>query len=84
MVIGFSFLAFHGRAECFVAGECQKSSFIGSEVSSDEFACLGLCKSTAGCNWFTFFPSTGFCQLFEDCAELNSDICPDCISGDVP
>jgi len=43
--------------------------------------CLDFCKSEPGCNWFTFSPAKGFCQLFENCLVLDLEKCPDCKSG---
>ena len=76
-----SVLAIYSGAECFQKGECRKSIFVGSANTPDEFTCLELCKSKTECNWFTFFQNTNYCQLFENCVELSSDVCSDCVSG---
>jgi hypothetical protein len=48
---------------------------------ADEFACLQFCKSEADCNWFTFFPSTSYCELLKTCTTLDPEICTDCLTG---
>ena len=48
---------------------------------TDEFACLEFCQSEAECDWFTFYPQTNYCELFLNCTYLDSDICPECLSG---
>ena len=70
------------QSSCFQAGECRDSLYIEGELLSDEFSCLDLCNSDEQCNWFTFFPQLGFCQLFKECTTLDSEACPDCLSGE--
>ncbi len=44
--------------------------------------CLGLCKTTDGCSWFTHIQSSSVCLLMTDCQTLDES-CDDCISGEV-
>ena len=37
-------------ADCFQAGECRKSYFIGGQILKDEFACLEHCNSDGSCH----------------------------------
>jgi len=37
----------------------------------NEKACFDYCQSMTHCNWFTFLPRNGFCQLFENCVVLG-------------
>ncbi len=48
---------------------------------SNHKECVELCKSTLGCNWFTFSSKLSACHLFKNCFALDMDICPDCKSG---
>ncbi len=70
-------------SKCFQTGECIESIYLGTEPSSDEYACLELCESTENCDWSTYFQSTGLCKLFNNCPSLDADKCPDCLSGPI-
>ena len=67
--------------QCFQSGECRDSLTVGVSITTDEFACLDLCKENLECKWFTFFTLTNLCLLFEDCQVLDEEICPECLSG---
>ena len=68
-------------AQCFQSGECRDSSTVGVFTTTDEFACLDLCKENLECKWFTFSTLTNLCLLFKDCQVLDEEICPECLSG---
>ena len=49
-------------------------------TSEDMVACLSLCKSTEGCDWFSFHTTIDqTCILFADCPEIKDD--PQFVSG---
>jgi hypothetical protein len=39
----------------------------------NEKACFDYCQSRTDCNWFTFLPRNGFCELFKNCVVLGLD-----------
>ncbi len=45
--------------------------------------CLGNCKNTTDCQWYTYLQSPNECELFRDCDTVSTDNCPSCISGEV-
>jgi hypothetical protein len=67
--------------QCFVPGECILSQHIDLVASTDEVQCLKMCQSTMDCTWFTFYPETGSCQLFANCAIIDDTQCPLCKTG---
>ena len=68
---------------CMEPGQC-----VGNEIStpfaSDYNACLKHCKKSDRCHWFTFKQSLCCtdCILFEDCPEINTAICPECLTSE--
>ena len=69
--------------QCFVAGECRRSSFIRESVTLGENSCLHFCQQVTGCQWFTYDPNDSVCMTFSDCNELVIQDCPHCLSGQV-
>ena len=69
------FHIFYWKNSFFIQGR-----IIHSETSEDKIACWSLCKSTDGCNWFSF-KTVGdqTCILLEDCSEIEEN--PQFISG---
>jgi len=67
--------------DCFNAGECRDSFHLKGDLMTDEFACLEFCQKEIDCGWFTFYLQTNYCELFVNCTYLDSDICPECLSG---
>ncbi len=67
--------------QCNVPGECV-GDLVGISYVSSASLCLGECKDaeSSGCAWFTFNGEGDFCGLFATC-EINSDSCPQCVSG---
>jgi hypothetical protein len=71
----------NSNEDCLQIGHCRDSYYIAGEPMADEFECLQFCKSEADCNWFTFFPSTSYCELLKTCTTLDPEICTDCLTG---
>ena len=67
--------------QCFQTGQCRDSSTVGISTTTDEFACLDLCKKSIECKWLTFSTLTNRCLLLKDCQVLDEEICPECLSG---
>ncbi len=56
---------------CFFVGHCIKSQTVGESIQKNEIDCLELCKSTPGCAWFSFKYENNFCELLDNCIELD-------------
>ena len=56
--------------QCFVAGECFESYFIGEKPVSSETQCVKTCLENPSCLWWTFYPDISACALFENCNNL--------------
>ena len=67
--------------QCFQPGECRDSVTVGVVATTDEFACLDHCIANQECKWFTFSMLTNLCLLFNDCLDLDEELCPECLSG---
>lgn len=52
-----------------------------SEAADDEFMCQSLCNFHGDCNWFSYVPSIGVCQELYNCSRIDTDRCPDCLTG---
>ena len=41
-----------------------------------DFECRTLCESNShDCQWFSFFPTINYCELFENCSYIDSRMC---------
>ena len=67
--------------QCFQPGECLDSVTVGVVITTDEFACLDLCKTNQGCGWFTYSTLINLCWLYTDCPVLDVESCQECLSG---
>ncbi len=67
--------------DCFQAGQCRESFHLTGKQMNDEFGCHNFCQSENECGWFTFSPLNNYCELFQDCSHLDTERCPDCLSG---
>ncbi len=65
---------------CNVPGTCVGFNIGTIAGVSDPYECLGHCKDTTDCNWYTSNPDILSCTLYSTCT-INVDDCPDCISG---
>ncbi len=46
-------------------------------------SCLNLCKSTSGCEWFSYNSPDSFCGLYVTCDEYDTSSCELCVTGKV-
>ena len=47
------------------------------------FAAIKNCFLFAACDWFTFYSDLSYCQMFSNCTVLDTESCPDCVTGEV-
>jgi hypothetical protein len=66
---------------CFQNGECRDSFHIGGKPASNQYKCLEFCNLEPDCAWFTYFPSTNYCELLQTCTTLDIEACGDCVTG---
>ena len=66
--------------QCWIRGKCLGTVY-HSEMTENGNACLALCKSNAGCAWFTFFGEFSECVLYQDCQSFDES-CSRCVSGE--
>ena len=74
-------IATHSDLQCFLPGECTNGTLLTAQASTNEYECLDLCKSQANSTWFTFYPETNGCLLFESCGRVDETHCQLCLSG---
>ena len=67
--------------QCFVPGECIFSQNFDILAAKEEIQCLELCQNNDNCTWFTFYPETNICQLFDSCGSIDDKKCPLCKTG---
>ena len=70
--------------ECFLPGKCMHNGghYLTQNVSSVE-ECLIICDRGHICNWSTYDPGNGFCELFQNtCNELDIKKCPLCLNNE--
>jgi len=70
------------QLQCFKKGECKESFQILGNVIDSQYLCRKECQSNPYCKWFTYFKKTNYCQLYRDCAKLDEQSCPECLSGE--
>lgn len=68
--------------DCFVEGECTRSSLIDITNQDTINYCLNHCQKTEGCSWFTFDSDDYVCETLRNCVQLTSSYCSNCISGE--
>ena len=69
---------------CYEKGECLFSNLLDVTHATSAERCLQDCKTTDGCQWFTYKEHDGsVCELFESCEYFSNDDCDNCISGQV-
>ena len=66
---------------CFIQGECTNSTLLDLDFFQSENECLKFCQENEACTWFSFDFETKSCGIFENCSNLSSDDCPECVSG---
>ena len=55
---------------------------VGYDVVGTEPECLSLCKTTDGCNWYSFDSARSLCLLTADCAQLEVCGQDECLHGE--
>lgn len=69
--------------DCFVPGQCVNGTVLSSVITTTDKECLSACQADGDCEWFSFNPSFGLCQLFSICPGLSTaDGCGQCTSGE--
>ena len=51
------------------------------DSTSTTTACQDACTNLSGCNYYSYKPTTDECLMFDTCPTLNTDMCPECVSG---
>ena len=72
--------------QCDVEGECFNATLIGISIANNAKQCLKACKQAediSGCNWYSFNPQTQICEFLDNCDDIQTDTCPNCVSGQV-
>ena len=67
---------------CFVSGGCVNGLVSGLTIVPTIGECVDFCTSTSGCQYFSYEPTDDVCLALEECPEVSTDNCLDCISGD--
>jgi len=81
LIIGWIFTSLHlvdssedifkRDPQCFIEGRCIESQHVDVQISKNEIECLEICKSNERCNWFSFKPESNFCDLLDNCTQLE-------------
>ena len=56
---------------CFTEGRCTKSFNVGESNEQNEIECLKFCKTNPECGWFSFKYENNFCELLNNCTQLE-------------
>ena len=65
---------------CREAGMCNAEYFT-IQIVIDMNECIRLChKSNLG-KWSTYNPANYYCLLFQDCPEIDTSICQNCVTN---
>ena len=70
--------------QCFIPGKCENNGghYLTKIVFSVE-DCIVLCDSGNICEWSTFDPRNGYCELFQKiCNKVDYTLCPLCINNE--
>jgi hypothetical protein len=51
-----------------------QGALIHSELADSVDDCLGKCKSTDGCQWFSYVSASSLCFLLKDCPALDETV----------
>ena len=57
-------------AQCDLPGFCD-GVFIDATFAEDKAACIGFCRMTQGCSWYSLDTNTKVCTALEDCPTLD-------------
>merc|ERR1719158_1508974 len=73
--------------QCYVFGQCQEYA-VNFQSIGDAKSCHKFCSQNDDCKWWSWEPDHSQCMLFSNCTDIkhskerpNSELCPDCISG---
>ena len=66
---------------CYVPGMCTTGSITGVSVVSYVSECSDFCTEADSCQFFSYSPNDGTCVIYNDCPELSSESCADCVSS---
>jgi len=68
--------------ECDRGDECFRGSLLNSDIVDDQAECQEFCEGVNGCELYTFYFSSNFCNAFRSCSEYAD--CDDyCVTSDV-
>ena len=67
---------------CFVPGGCVDGVVSGLTIVPTIGECVDFCTGTSGCRYFSYEPTDDVCLVLDECPEVSTDNCLECISGD--
>ena len=67
--------------QCDVPGFCQ-GPLVGITIADSKADCIEYCQADSDCQWYSYDPADGACNAFSDCPSLETDACPNCVSGE--
>ena len=76
-----------GSPECNINAKCKGSPVLSYTFTNNKDECLYQCKHyfppsyQPDCQWITFDPDTGLCELLEHCSSTGVEGCSNCISS---
>ena len=74
-----------GQVDCtFICGEpglCEGGDAVFSDSATTATACQDACTKYSGCNYYSYTPTTDECLMFDTCPTLDTEACPECVSG---
>ena len=77
--------AYTGQVDCtFICGEpglCEGGDAVFSDSATTATACQDACTKYSGCNYYSYTPTTDECLMFDTCPTLDTEACPECVSG---
>ena len=65
---------------CREEGMCNGVNFLIEKVT-DMNECILLCLSSHNGKWSAYNPDNNNCWLFIDCPEIDTSICPNCVTN---
>lgn len=66
---------------CGLHGACD-SLIVALKLVDNANLCISACKEESICNYWTYKNSTRQCSMYEDCLEIDTTVCPECIYGE--
>ena len=65
---------------CREAGMCNAEYFT-IQIVIDMNECIRLCHKSILGKWSTYNPANNYCWLFQDCPEIDTSICQNCVTN---